>query len=48
METQRLLIIEDEPKIADTLKRGLSEVGYDADVAFAFDIVHFDQTAKGT
>ena len=34
METQRLLIIEDEPKIADTLKRGLSEVGYDADVAY--------------
>jgi|SRR5438477_2853752 len=31
---ERLLIIEDEPKIADTLKRGLSEVGYDADVAY--------------
>jgi DNA-binding response OmpR family regulator len=34
METQRLLIIEDEPKIADTLKRGLSEFGYDVDVAY--------------
>ena len=34
METQKLLIIEDEPKIADTLKLGLSEVGYEADVAY--------------
>jgi len=34
METQKLLIIEDEPKIADTLKLGLSEFGYEADVAY--------------
>src|ERR1051325_8686111 len=34
METQKLLIIEDEPKIADTLRLGLSEVGYEADVAY--------------
>ena len=34
MEEQKLLIIEDEPKIADTLKFGLSENGYEADVAY--------------
>jgi DNA-binding response OmpR family regulator len=34
MEVEKLLIIEDEPKIADTLQLGLSENGYDADVAY--------------
>src|SRR5712671_5456376 len=34
MEEERILIIEDEHKIADTLKLGLSENGYDVEVAY--------------
>ncbi|HEY0751583.1 MAG TPA: response regulator, partial [Chitinophagaceae bacterium] len=34
MEDGRILIIEDEKKIADTLRFGLMENGYDADVAY--------------
>lgn len=34
MEEEKILIIEDEPKIADTLKLGLSEHDYQADVAY--------------
>jgi two-component system copper resistance phosphate regulon response regulator CusR len=34
MEEERILIVEDEPKIADTLKLGLEENGYHAEVAY--------------
>ena len=34
MEEETILIVEDEPKIADTLKLGLEEHGYHADVAY--------------
>jgi DNA-binding response OmpR family regulator len=34
MDEARILVIEDEQKIADTLKFGLSENGYDVDVAY--------------
>jgi DNA-binding response OmpR family regulator len=34
METRRILIVEDERKIADTLKFGLGEFGFDIDVAY--------------
>ena len=34
METQKILIVEDEKKIADTLRQGLFENGYFADVAY--------------
>lgn len=34
MDERRVLIVEDEQKIADTLKFGLSENGYNADVAY--------------
>lgn len=34
MEEEAILIVEDEPKIADTLKLGLEEHGYHADVAY--------------
>lgn len=34
MDERRVLIVEDEQKIADTLKFGLSENGYTADVAY--------------
>lgn len=34
MEERRILIIEDEKKIADTLKMGLSEHGFEVDVAY--------------
>lgn len=34
MEERRILIVEDESKIADTLKLGLSENGYEVDVAY--------------
>lgn len=34
MDERRILIVEDEQKIADTLKFGLSENGYTADVAY--------------
>ena len=29
----RLLLVEDEPKLADLIKRGLSEAGYAVDLA---------------
>lgn len=34
MDIKKLLIVEDEYKIADTLKLGLTEIGYNADVAY--------------
>jgi two-component system, OmpR family, copper resistance phosphate regulon response regulator CusR len=34
MEERKILIVEDEQKIADTLQRGLSEHGYQAEVAY--------------
>ena len=34
MEDRRLLLVEDEQKIADALKLGLTEAGYEVDVAF--------------
>ena len=34
MEVRRVLIVEDEKKIADTLKLGLSEQGYEVEVAY--------------
>ena len=34
MEEMRILIVEDETKIADTLKQGLEENGYIADIAY--------------
>ena len=34
MEDRSILLVEDEPKIADTLKLGLSENGYDVEVAY--------------
>ncbi|GAC1443903.1 MAG: response regulator transcription factor [Sediminibacterium sp.] len=34
MEERKILVIEDEKKIADALKKGLMESGYQADVAF--------------
>ncbi len=34
MEERKILIVEDEQKIADTLKLGLSENGYEVDVAY--------------
>jgi two-component system, OmpR family, copper resistance phosphate regulon response regulator CusR len=36
----RILIVEDEKKIADTLRLGLSEQGYDAEVAYDGNIGH--------
>ena len=35
MEERNILIVEDEQKIADTLKFGLAENGYEVDVAYA-------------
>lgn len=34
MAERKILVVEDEPKIADTLKLGLSEHGYEVDVAY--------------
>jgi two-component system, OmpR family, copper resistance phosphate regulon response regulator CusR len=34
MSDRRILLVEDEPKIADTLKLGLSENGYHVEVAY--------------
>lgn len=34
MNVRRILIVEDEKKIADTLKFGLTEIGFDAEVAY--------------
>lgn len=38
MEGQKILIVEDEQKIADTLKFGLNENGFDAEVAYHGDV----------
>jgi two-component system copper resistance phosphate regulon response regulator CusR len=43
----RLLIIEDENKIADFLRRGLKEEGYAADVAREGEQGHFLATTQG-
>lgn len=40
MEEERILIVEDEPKIADTLKLGLEENGYHAEVAYDGKVAH--------
>jgi len=37
MEPEKILVIEDEPKIANSLRSGLIENGYDVDVAYAGD-----------
>jgi two-component system, OmpR family, copper resistance phosphate regulon response regulator CusR len=37
MDQERILVIEDEPKIANSLKAGLIENGFDVDVAYAGD-----------
>lgn len=49
MEERRILLVEDEQKIADTLKMGLTEAGYAVDVAYngtigwkLFQSQHFD------
>lgn len=34
MEERQILLVEDEPKIADTLRMGLRENGYEVDVAY--------------
>lgn len=34
MDERRILLVEDEPKIADTLKLGLTEQGYEVEVAY--------------
>jgi two-component system, OmpR family, copper resistance phosphate regulon response regulator CusR len=38
MDDRKLLLVEDEPKIADTLKIGLTENGYEVDVAYDGDM----------
>jgi DNA-binding response OmpR family regulator len=38
MEERRILIVEDEQKIADTLKLGLTENGFEVDVAYNGDM----------
>ena len=38
MEERRILLVEDELKIADTLKLGLSENGYEVEVAYALRV----------
>lgn len=55
----RVLVIEDEPKMADLLKRGLEEEGFQADVAYdgdnglragketKFDLIVLDVTLPG-
>jgi DNA-binding response OmpR family regulator len=49
MEQEKILVIEDEPKIADSLQLGLSEKGYHVDTAYdgkkgleAFDSKKYD------
>src|ERR1700761_1973453 len=39
-EERRILVVEDEKKIADTLKMGLGENGFDVDVAYDGKIGH--------
>ncbi|HWB91585.1 MAG TPA: response regulator transcription factor [Puia sp.] len=40
MEERKILVIEDEKKIADTLKMGLTENGFDVEVAYDGKIGH--------
>jgi two-component system, OmpR family, copper resistance phosphate regulon response regulator CusR len=40
MEERKILIVEDEKKIADTLRQGLSENGFAVDVAYDGNIAH--------
>lgn len=40
MDARRILIVEDERKIADTLKMGLGENGFEAEVAYDGNIGH--------
>lgn len=59
MEERKILVIEDEKKIADTLKMGLSENGFDVEVAYdgkigyqlltsrSFDLVILDINLPG-
>ena len=59
MDERRILIVEDEQKIADTLKLGLTEQGYGVEVAYdgligwkmmqnqSFDIVILDINLPG-
>jgi len=42
----RLLIIEDEKKVADFIKRGLKEEGYSVDVAFDGEEGHFQASSS--
>jgi len=42
----RLLIIEDEKKVADFIKRGLKEEGYSIDVAFDGEEGHFQASSN--
>lgn len=46
MEERRILIVEDEKKIADTIKLGLTENGYTVDVAYDGNIGHKLYTAN--
>lgn len=59
MEERKILVVEDEQKIADTLKLGLTELGYTVDVAYdgligwkmvqlkSFDLVILDINLPG-
>lgn len=42
----RILVIEDEKKVADFIKRGLKEEGYSADVAFDGEEGHFQVSSN--
>jgi DNA-binding response OmpR family regulator len=46
MDERRILIVEDEKKIADTIKLGLTENGYQIDVAYDGNIGHKLYTAN--
>ena len=46
MEERKILIVEDEKKIADTIKLGLTENGYQIDVAYDGNIGHKLYTAN--
>jgi two-component system, OmpR family, copper resistance phosphate regulon response regulator CusR len=60
MEERKILVVEDEQKIADTLKLGLTENGYEAEVAYdgriglklfetqSFDLIVLDINLPGT
>ena len=59
MEERKILLVEDEPKIADTLKQGLIENGFHAELAYdgnigwklfqthSFDLVVLDINLPG-